>query len=169
MSKLRQPALSDGKESIKLLNLSTIRVQPPCRGNACQLLLSAIMFYWWFVTMDESGNIDPWLLTQLCLEWYRVCITTDAPLRGSSMQQGIPSPISTEVHAIRFLRTCSRIIHHVTKLISSQTCFLNITMIHCPPIGFHSHQIPLDTSPTEHLRDVIELVICIMVVKLTNL
>ncbi len=54
--------------------------------------------------------------------------------------------------------------HHVTKLKSSQTCFLNMTMslLKWPP------QSP-DLNPVEHLWDVVEREIRIMDVQPTNL
>ncbi len=59
--------------------------------------------------------------------------------------------------------TSSRIMHHVTKLKSSQTGFLNITiLLKWPPQS-------LDLNPIEHLWDVVERKICIMDVQPTNL
>ncbi len=46
----------------------------------------------------------------------------------------------------------SRITHHITKLKSSQTGFLNMTMSSLYSNGLHSHQISIQ----EHLWDVVE-------------
>ncbi len=55
---------------------------------------------------------------------------------------------------------------HVTKLKSSQTGFLNMTMSSLYSNGLHSHQISIHISI---LWDVVEREICIMDVQLTNL
>ncbi len=51
------------------------------------------------------------------------------------------------------MATSSRITHHVTKLKSSQTGFLNMTMSSLYSNGLHSLQISI---PIEHLWDVVE-------------
>ncbi len=56
--------------------------------------------------------------------------------------------------------------HHVTKLKSSQTGFLNMTMSSLYSNGLHS---PPDLNPIEHLWDVVEREILIMDVQPTNL
>ncbi len=61
------------------------------------------------------------------------------------------------------MATSSRIMHHVTKLKSSQTGFLNMTMSSLYSIGLHN------LNPIEHLWDVVEREIRIMDVQLTNL
>ncbi len=55
--------------------------------------------------------------------------------------------------------------HHVTKLKSSQTGFLNMTM---SSLLKWTPQSP-DLNPIEHLWDVVEREICIMDVQPTNL
>ncbi len=60
------------------------------------------------------------------------------------------------------MATSSRIMHHVTKLKSSQTGFLNMTMSSLCSNGLHSHQIWI-------LWDVVEQEIHIMNVQLSNL
>ncbi len=55
--------------------------------------------------------------------------------------------------------------HHVTKLKSSQTGFLNMTMSSLYSKGLQSP----DINPIEHLWDVVEREICIMDVQPTNL
>ncbi len=62
--------------------------------------------------------------------------------------------------------TSSRIMHHVTKLKSSQTGFLNMTMSSLYSNDLHSHQISIQI---EHLWDVVDWMIHIMDVQLTNL
>ncbi len=59
----------------------------------------------------------------------------------------------------------SRIMHHVTKLKSSQTGFLNMTMSSLYSNGLQSP----DLNPIEHLWDVVVQEIRIMNVQLTNL
>ncbi len=63
--------------------------------------------------------------------------------------------------------------HHVTKLKSSQTGFLNMTMISLYSNGLHSPQSPdlnpIDLNPIEHLWDVVEREIRIMDVLPKNL
>ncbi len=61
--------------------------------------------------------------------------------------------------------TSSRIMHHVTKLKSSQTGFLNMTMSSLYSNGLQSP----DLTPIEHLWDVVEREIHIMDVQPTNL
>ncbi len=63
--------------------------------------------------------------------------------------------------------TSSRIMHHVTKLKSSQTGFLNMTMSSLYSNGLHSHQISIQLI--EHLWDVVEREIRIMDMQPTNL
>ncbi len=55
--------------------------------------------------------------------------------------------------------------HHVTKLKSSQTGFLNMTMSSLYSNGLQSP----DINPIEHLWDLVEREICIMDVQPTNL
>ncbi len=61
--------------------------------------------------------------------------------------------------------TSSRITHHVTKLKSSQTGFLNMTMCSLYSNGLQSPNL----NPIEHLWDVVEREIHIMDVQPTNL
>ena len=71
--------------------------------------------------------------------------------------------MSTVHHLL--MAASSRIRHHVTKLISSQTGFLNITMSSLDSNGLQSP----DLSPTEHLWDVVEQEIRIIDVQPTDL
>ncbi len=68
-------------------------------------------------------------------------------------------------YSVPFWCTSSRIMHHVTKLKSSQTGFLNITMSSLYSMASTSP----DLNPTEHLWDVEEREIHIMDVQPTNL
>ena len=52
--------------------------------------------------------------------------------------------MTTVYHVL--MDTASRILHNVTKLISSQTGFLNITMSSLYSDGLHSHQISVKQS-----------------------
>ncbi len=51
-------------------------------------------------------------------------------------------PFMTTVYHL-LMATSSRIMHHVTKLKSSQTGFLNMTMSSLYSNGLHSHQISI--------------------------
>ncbi len=51
-------------------------------------------------------------------------------------------PLMTTVYHL-LMTTSSRIMHHVTKLKSSQTGFLNMTMSSLYSNGLHSHQISI--------------------------
>ncbi len=51
-------------------------------------------------------------------------------------------PFMTTVYHL-LMTTSSRIMHHVTKLKSSQTGFLNMTMSSLYSNGLHSHQISI--------------------------
>ncbi len=68
-----------------------------------------------------------------------------------------------------FWCTSSRIMHHVTKLKSSQTGFLNMTMSSRYSNGLHSPPQSPDLNPIEQLWDVVEREIRIMDVQPTNL
>ncbi len=63
------------------------------------------------------------------------------------------------------MATSSRIMHHVTKLKSSQTGFLNMKISSLHSNGLQSP----DLNPIKHLWDVVEQEIHIMDVQLTNL
>ncbi len=73
-------------------------------------------------------------------------------------------PFMTTVYHLLMI-TSSRIMHHVTKLKSSQTGFLNMTM---SSLYSWLPQSP-DLNPIEHLWDVVEREIRIMDVQPTNL
>jgi len=73
-------------------------------------------------------------------------------------------PLMTTVHHL-LMATSSRILHHVTELISSQTGFLNMTM---SSLDYNGLQSP-DLNPIEHLWDVVECKIRIIDVHPTNL
>ncbi len=59
------------------------------------------------------------------------------------LTMSIPSWLSA---TLLLMATSSRIMHHVTKLKSSQTGFLNMTMSSLYSNGLHSHQISIQKS-----------------------
>ncbi len=104
-------------------------MDPSCLVSMVQAGVSGVMVWWGIFSWHSLGPLGP-------IE-HRLNTTAYLSIVADHVH-----PFMTTVHPSSDA-TSSRIMHHVTKLKSSQTGFLNMTMSSLYSNGLHSHQISI--------------------------
>ena len=115
-------------------------------------------WWWWWCNVVRD----------ICLVHFGPLSTSWASFKNHNVPEYCCWPCSSFYDQCTHLMiaTSSRIMHHLTNLKSSQTCFLNMTMTLLYSIGLHR---PPDLNSREHICDVVHQDIHILDMQPTNL
>ncbi len=112
-------------------------MDPSCLVSTVQAGGGGVMVLWFYGYLVYGNNV----MVLWIFSWHT--LGPLVPIEHRLNTTAYLSIVADHVHPFMLMATYSRIMHHVTKLKSSQTDFLNMTMSFFYLNGLHSHQISI--------------------------